>query len=42
MPIRDLLERDGLIFGKKIENLHTYEEIWFFFKPGDKLQPLIK
>lgn len=24
VPIRDLLERDELIFGKKIELLHTF------------------
>lgn len=42
VPIRDLLERDGLIFGKKIEHLHTYEKVqvfFFFFEAGDKLQP---
>lgn len=30
MPIRDLLERDGLIFGKKIKHLHTYGSLIFF------------
>lgn len=30
MPIRDLLERDELIFGKKIELMHTFRKVQGF------------